>query len=495
MIFGAQFYPLVNKMTNWRQSLFALVLATRQYPNFKLWTEVESRQGATEFKHVLQQCWEYHFDKFNHIDLTEVFDQVAPYIPEIDDNGEFPNEGAGFAFDAAICLNSAVEAIVMHTNDAESASKASMATVIRLCENTYQDEELTEDTLLEKPEIEAEINFQVDLMELVQHPRTPELLIDLLKFALAPESSNIGLENELKFEDLYRPQDWEAHRLAAPGTNPWLANKEPGYLSSPSHEAATTAPANEVVSTDDEANEAEAGEDFDSADETYLSDETEQADDSSANFDDHAEAEGDEVESDGAKAQTTSEDKAQDNLAGSDTLDASAEHTAQPALAPHKTASHKLAIHKAAPHAADRKAWAKDAKPGERKGKGKGFGKAHSSHSGQTGSQDSGKTGGKFGAKSGAKSGFKSGSGFGSKSGFGAKSGSGFGSKAGSGSSFGKSHGSHFGAKSQKGEQWGKQRTEQLGAPKREQRGDKGHAAKPAPQHTPRVWRAQKAAE
>lgn len=224
MIFGAQYYPLLNKMTNWRQSLFALVLATRQYPNFKLWTEVEECQGATEFKHVLQQCWEYHFDKFNHIDLTEAFDQVAPYIPESGDDGELPSEGACFAFDAAICLNAAIEAIVMHTNDAESASKASMATVIRLCENRYQDEELTEDSLLEKDEILAEIDFQVELMELLQKPRTPEMLLEILKYSLAPESSNIGLESDLTLEDLYRPEEWEAQHKEDPA-NPWLAGK------------------------------------------------------------------------------------------------------------------------------------------------------------------------------------------------------------------------------------------------------------------------------
>lgn len=199
-------------MTNWRQSLFALVIATRQYPNFKLWTEVEERQGATEFLHVLQECWEFHFDKFNHIDLSEVFDMVAPFIPENVDQEDLENEGSRFAFDAAICLNAAIEAIVMPSEDAESASKASMASVIRLCEHRYAEEDLDEDALLEKPEILAEIDFQADLMEKLQQPRSPELIKELLEYALSFESSSIGLDAELSIDDLYRPQVWEEKR-------------------------------------------------------------------------------------------------------------------------------------------------------------------------------------------------------------------------------------------------------------------------------------------
>lgn len=197
-------------MTNWRQSLFALVLATRQYPNFELWTEVEQRQGANEFKHVLQQCWEYHFDKFNHIDLTEAFELIAPYIPESEqDDGDLSNEGARFAFDAAIMLNAALDAIILNTNnEAGIASKASMASVIRLCEHHYADEDLDEDQLIEKPEILAEIDFQVGLMELVQKPRTPELIKEVLEYALKEGTSNIGLEQKLTVDDLYQPDAW-----------------------------------------------------------------------------------------------------------------------------------------------------------------------------------------------------------------------------------------------------------------------------------------------
>ena len=60
MLFGPKFYVMLEKLTVWRQSLFALVLATRQYPHFALWCEIHERQGKTEYLEALKKCWEYH---------------------------------------------------------------------------------------------------------------------------------------------------------------------------------------------------------------------------------------------------------------------------------------------------------------------------------------------------------------------------------------------------------------------------------------------------
>ena len=65
VLFGEKFYPLLNKMPAWRHSLFALVLATRQYPNFALWCEVKEVQGKTQYLNALKACWHFHYDKFN----------------------------------------------------------------------------------------------------------------------------------------------------------------------------------------------------------------------------------------------------------------------------------------------------------------------------------------------------------------------------------------------------------------------------------------------
>ena len=128
MLFGEKFYPLLNKMPAWRHSLFALVLATRQYPNFALWCEVKEVQGKTQYLNALKACWHFHYDKFNHVDLSE-------------------------------------------------------------------------EDLLDLTPIQAEMSFQIDLMEQVRQPRSPENVIELCRLALESGCSNIGLESELTFED------------------------------------------------------------------------------------------------------------------------------------------------------------------------------------------------------------------------------------------------------------------------------------------------------
>lgn len=185
-------------MPPWRHSLFALVLATRSYSNFALWCEVKQVQGRTEFLNALKQCWSYHYDKFNHIDLEAAFDQVEPYLPlELEDY----TEGDSFAFDVAVMLDVALSSVPMSSKNAQDASQASMASVIRLCENNYPDQELDEDSLIELEDIQNELKYQIDLMYKVMEPRSEENIKALLQFALEPGLSNIGLENELTYED------------------------------------------------------------------------------------------------------------------------------------------------------------------------------------------------------------------------------------------------------------------------------------------------------
>lgn len=198
MLFGEKFYPLLNKMPAWRHSLFALVLATRQYPNFALWCEVKEVQGKTQYLNALKACWHFHYDKFNHVDLSAAFDEIAPFLPmELEEY----SEGDSFAFDAAVMLDAALSSVPDNAKGALNASQASLASVIRYCEHAFPDNCATEEDLLDLTPIQAEMSFQIDLMEQVRQPRSPENVIELCRLALESGCSNIGLESELTFED------------------------------------------------------------------------------------------------------------------------------------------------------------------------------------------------------------------------------------------------------------------------------------------------------
>ena len=198
MLFGEKFYPLLNKMPAWRHSLFALVLATRQYPNFALWCEVKEVQGKTQYLNALKACWHFHYNKFNHVDLSAAFDEIAPFLPmELEEY----SEGDSFAFDAAVMLDAALSSVPDNTKGALNASQASLASVIRYCEHAFPDNCATEEDLLDLTPIQAEMSFQIDLMEQVRQPRSSENVIELCRLALESGCSNIGLESELTFAD------------------------------------------------------------------------------------------------------------------------------------------------------------------------------------------------------------------------------------------------------------------------------------------------------
>ncbi len=197
MIFGERFYPMLGRLSPWRQSLFALVLAERQLPNFQVWCELENKIPLKElYENSLKQLWEFHIDKFNHIDLEKIVDAFEKDPLLSDESRDTENLGGLYALDALLTILSACDAVILHEGDeAEVASKVSLGGVVRRIEQ--EGEELSEEQLRETELVDGEVNFQVDLMErLEKGRRSPELTGSLRQLARASQSSNIGIPFE-----------------------------------------------------------------------------------------------------------------------------------------------------------------------------------------------------------------------------------------------------------------------------------------------------------
>lgn len=196
MIFGEKYYGMLKKLSPWRQSLFSLVLAQRQYPNYALWCEVnEVKWGAKAYQKTLNSLWEFHKDKFNTIDLEKVLDEFEPYL--LDDEKNDLSVGDLFSLDATLSLSSSILAIIMHEGEeAEMASRASLSGVIRQIEQS-SDREYTDEELREMESVDNEVNFQIELYELLEKSkREPSLVDKLYKLSLNGGVSNIGLSLE-----------------------------------------------------------------------------------------------------------------------------------------------------------------------------------------------------------------------------------------------------------------------------------------------------------
>jgi hypothetical protein len=196
MIFGEKYYKILSKLSPWRQSLFALVLAQRQYANYVLWCEVNDVKGGPKaYDKTLKSLWDFHSDKFNHIDLEKVLEEFEPYL--LDDEKMELSVGDLFSLDATLSLSAAVLAIILHEGEeAEMASRASLSGVVRKLEQE-SDTELSDEELRNTPEVDGEVNFQIELLEILEKSqRSPELTRKLYEMSLNGGMSNIGLSLE-----------------------------------------------------------------------------------------------------------------------------------------------------------------------------------------------------------------------------------------------------------------------------------------------------------
>ncbi|MGN1281741.1 MAG: DUF416 family protein [Succinivibrio sp.] len=195
MIFGEKFYELLSKMSPWRQSLFALTLAQRMYPNYALWCDVnEVNGGKKAFKSMLDTMWEFHTDKFNHIDLEKEAQKLEPFVVSEDKSDDMLSIGDWFSLDASIALLASANAVTEKTGEeAKMASMTSLGGVVRKIEQE-SDEEYDDETLREMPLVDGEVNFQVAVYELIsKSSRGEDLVRKLYRLGLNDGISNIGL--------------------------------------------------------------------------------------------------------------------------------------------------------------------------------------------------------------------------------------------------------------------------------------------------------------
>ena len=193
MIFGEKYFDLLKKLSPWRQSLFALVLAQRQFANYALWCDVnEIKGGKKAYQKTLDTMWEFHQDKFNTIDLEKVLDEFEPYL--LDDEKDDLSVGDLFSLDATLSISASILAIIMHEGEeAEMASRASLSGVVRKIEQENS-QEYSDEELRKMEAVDNEVNFQVELLELLQDAkREPSLVKKCFELGVNQGISNIGV--------------------------------------------------------------------------------------------------------------------------------------------------------------------------------------------------------------------------------------------------------------------------------------------------------------
>ncbi|WP_165661118.1 YjaG family protein [Oceanimonas sp. MB9] len=189
-MFGDKFYKKLNKLSPWQQTVFALALAERMYPNYRLFADTAGFGDGERFRYCLDVLWTYLTVKGSRVDLTAELESFENFIP---DPSKFESYGAYPALDACVCLGAAYNSVICRIGEeASEASNASLGTVAGFAE-LMAERELENEELYEHELMEAEMEFQVELLERVAQPREAELIMAVRDFAAQGGVSNIGI--------------------------------------------------------------------------------------------------------------------------------------------------------------------------------------------------------------------------------------------------------------------------------------------------------------
>ncbi len=193
-MFGDKFYKKINKLAPWQQTVFALALAERMYPNYRLFSDTSEFGNGERLRSTLNTLWTYLTVKGSKVDLTAELESFEAFIP---DPSRFDNYGAYPALDACVALGAAYNSVICRIGEeAIEASNASLGTVAGFAE-LLAERDLSEEELYENELMMAEMEFQVELLERVGQPREADTILAIRDFAAQGGVSNIGISLEV----------------------------------------------------------------------------------------------------------------------------------------------------------------------------------------------------------------------------------------------------------------------------------------------------------
>lgn len=192
-VFGDKFYKKINKLMPWQQTVFALGLAERMYPNYRLFAETSGFGDGKRFRQTLDVLWTYLTVKGSRVDLSAELEEFERMIP---DPARFESYGAYPALDACVALGAAYNSVICRIGEeATEASHASLGSVAGFAE-LLAERDLSDEELYENELFEAEMEFQVELLERVAQQRDAETILSIRDFCAQGGVSNLGISLE-----------------------------------------------------------------------------------------------------------------------------------------------------------------------------------------------------------------------------------------------------------------------------------------------------------
>ncbi len=189
-MFGDKFYKRLNKLMPWQQTVFCLALSERMYPNYCLYAESTGQGDVALIREALDTLWRYETEKGMQVDLSSILEKIEALMP---DPTKEECYGAYPALDASITLPTAYNSIVFRLGDeATAASQTSLGTVVGFLE-IQRGEEIAEEELYEDELISSEMDFQVEILNLISQPRDNLVIQHIRELSSQGGVSNLGI--------------------------------------------------------------------------------------------------------------------------------------------------------------------------------------------------------------------------------------------------------------------------------------------------------------
>lgn len=189
-MFGDKFYKRLDDLEPWQQTVFALALAERMYPNYQLYAESTGNGSAQVFRHALDTLWQYLTERSSRLDLSAELEALEEQIPE---PAKEEHYGAYPALDACVALSCAYNSVVCRIGEeATEASHASVGCVAGFLE-LLEGKALSDEELYEQPLMNEELECQVTLLNQVSRPRDAAEILRIRELASQGGVSNLGI--------------------------------------------------------------------------------------------------------------------------------------------------------------------------------------------------------------------------------------------------------------------------------------------------------------
>jgi uncharacterized protein len=180
----------LKNLLSWQQSVFCMALSEHTVLHFHLFCDAIESDLGDDIDKINQLFWEKMTVKGAKINFTtqqEQFDEIIPDVRDHDFYGVYP------AIDHCVILSCAFNTFLIKSNEeALNASQTSFSTIASFIE-LQNDSELDDEVFVLEPLFVEQLEFQTKLLEMLDNPRSPELIKSIRTFVRNHGVTNLGI--------------------------------------------------------------------------------------------------------------------------------------------------------------------------------------------------------------------------------------------------------------------------------------------------------------